>query len=498
MKHLGDITKINGVEIEPVDVITFGSPCQDLSVAGKRKGLDGERSGLFMEAIRIIREMRKKTNGLFPIVAIWENVPGAFSSNAKEDFRAVIEELVRCSAPANTVIPRPPKGWQSAGCILGDGWSLAWRVYDARFWGVPQRRSRIALVMDFRGESAPEILFEREGVSGDSSPGEKPWEKFTQRTSDCPCRASAGFAGQAAGNTSLAYGAEISPTITQSQECSVLIDYYPQKSEANISDSGICQTLTAKMGTGGGNVPLLMETAYCIQGNSIDRADTTGCNGAGWSEGVCYTLNTVDRPAVYAICSDSSNSMKSDNPNSGIYRTEVSRTLDCNGGTPCCNQGGIMVVDNPDSSMTFDCRNMMINGDLSGTLQAKESGGFSINYINPVITKKRVRRLTPLECERLQGYPDGWTDIPLWMDSTGKIRKLTDSRRYKALGNSIALPNWHWILSRCSGEKLGSLFDGIGGFPLCWEMLHGKGSARWASEIEEFPVAVTKHWFGEE
>ena len=181
MIHLGDITKINGAEIEPVDCITGGSPCQDLSVAGKRAGLAGERSGLFMEQIRVIKEMRwhEKDCGradefIRPRWMVWENVPGAFSSNDGEDFRAVLEETARI-VDETAVIPRPPKGkWASAGCIMGDGWSIAWRVHDAQFWGVPQRRKRIALVADFAGGAAPEVLFERKSVSRNPSPSGNP------------------------------------------------------------------------------------------------------------------------------------------------------------------------------------------------------------------------------------------------------------------------------------------------------------------------------------
>ena len=178
MIHLGDITKINGAEIEPVDCITAGSPCQDLSVAGKRAGLDGERSGLFMEQIRIIKEMREhdRANGrtdefIRPRYMVWENVPGALSSNGGEDFRCVLEETAGI-AEENPDIPGPPKGgWPYAGCIMGEGWSIAWRIHDAQFWGVPQRRKRIALVADFGGGSAPEILFVRKGLSRDTEPG---------------------------------------------------------------------------------------------------------------------------------------------------------------------------------------------------------------------------------------------------------------------------------------------------------------------------------------
>ena len=185
MIHLGDITKINGAEIPPVDVITGGSPCQDLSVAGKRAGLDGERSGLFMEQIRIIKEMRNATanddRGALPRYMVWENVPGALSSAGGEDFRAVLEETARIAEP-DAVISRPDRKWSNSGAIVADGWSIAWRVHDAQFWGVPQRRRRIALVADFAGRSAPEILFERKGLSGNPEPGEPQGEGTAEGT----------------------------------------------------------------------------------------------------------------------------------------------------------------------------------------------------------------------------------------------------------------------------------------------------------------------------
>lgn len=202
MIHLGDITKIHGDKIEPVDCITFGSPCQDLSVAGKRAGLAGERSGLFMEAVRIIKEMRLSTDGLYPTFAIWENVPGVFSSNGGEDFRAVLEELA-CVKQPDASIPRPPRGgrWSKAGAIAGNGWSLAWRQLDAQYWGktiydgrtgsvlrmgTPQRRKRIALVADFGGQRAGEILFEREGLPGHFDESVKTREEATGFAGNCP------------------------------------------------------------------------------------------------------------------------------------------------------------------------------------------------------------------------------------------------------------------------------------------------------------------------
>ena len=406
MKHLGDITLIHGNEIEPVDCIIGGSPCQDLSVAGKRAGLSGERSGLFMEQIRIVKEMRNRYGK--PRYMVWENVPGAFSSNSGEDFRAVLEEITKI-ADETAVIPRPPKGkWSYAGCIMGDGWSVAWRTHDAQFWGVPQRRRRIALVADFGGESAPEILFECESLSRDSESGGETRE-------------------------------------------------------------GTAASLENSTGN----------TVWCLQGNGIDRADTAGCNGRGWCEDVSYTLNTIDRPAV---CYDMT------------HACDVIR--DCGEVSPTLK-----------ARMETGRNNMPIcigNGQADQLRMSDKVGALNCMHDQQcVMLHHIVRRLTPLECERLQGYPDGWTDIGDWTDSKGKLHKAADTPRYKALGNSIALPFWGWMLRRMSeylptGATMGSLFDGIGGFPLLWERIHGAGTARWASEIEEFAIAVTKIRFPEE
>ena len=245
MKHLGDISKVKGNEIEPVDVITFGSPCQDLSVAGKRKGLnqselgdeEATRSGLFMEAVRIIREMKEATNGEYPTFAVWENVPGAYSSNKGEDFRIVLEELEKTACNGADIVSKPPKGkWLNAGEIVGDNYSIAWRTLDAQFWGVPQRRRRIYLVADFRGKRAGKILFEREGLRGVFTQSGTPW----QRT-----------AGNAENGIGAANGELLSVVYA--------VENHPADSRVNIDDSGKVQTLTSRMGTGGGNVPLVME-----------------------------------------------------------------------------------------------------------------------------------------------------------------------------------------------------------------------------------------------
>ena len=499
MKHLGDITKINGAAVEPVEVIIGGSPCQDLSVAGKRAGLNGERSGLFMEQIRIIKEMREKSaesgaDVIIPRFMVWENVPGAFSSNKGEDFRIVLEETARVCGPTS-VIPRPEKGkWTNAGAIVGDGWSIAWRVFDAQFWGVPQRRRRIALVADFGGATAPEILFERKGVFGDITQSSTPWKDFA-----------AAIAKRFGGANQTERGAD--------------------------------------------------HLTYCIQGNSIDRSDTAGCNGKGVKEGVSYTLNTIDRPAVYDYdrrhgkCQDvevapivtakygtggGNTPLVYDARGNGEGRTVPTITGDhqnrvtnytalavgfplgfrpenvrthkekattiCNGTRAGFCNGVIINFQNTLDCAACDLRSVTENYEANGTLQSRMSN--NLNSSNVIRIGKTIRRLTPLECERLQGFPDNWTNIGDYIDTNGKKRKTSDSARYKALGNSIALPSWAWLLERlnryCRYHTMASLFDGIGGFPLIWETLNDKGSCRWASEIEEFPIAVTKYHFGEE
>ena len=420
MQHLGDITKISGYSAPTVDCVIGGSPCQDLSVAGKRAGLDGERSGLYMEQIRIIKEMRaadvsrgRTGVDIRPRYMVWENVPGAFSSNGGEDFRIVLEEAAKV-ADKDASVPRPPDGkWQTAGCIMADRWSISWRVLDAQFWGVPQRRRRIALVADFGGQSASEILFIRKSVSGHSEPcGEK----------------RKGASADAQG----------CPGTDDRERVSYSIENHPADSRVRIDESGMVQALTSRMGTSDGNVPLVMEP-YAI-GNG--QANQTGLH-------------------------------------------EKAGTLNCTHG-----QQAVLVA-------VVDCRNGTENPDVNGTLQAKSSGGTSCNINNVVRVNNIVRRLTPMECERLQGFPDSWTDIGKWVDSKGKKHRTADSYRYKALGNSIALPQWKWVLKRiCScyerDATMASLFDGIGGFPLIWEQINGKGSCIWASEIEDFPIAVTK------
>ena len=580
MVHLGDITKMSGYTIPPVDVVTFGSPCQDLSIAGKRAGMAGERSGLFSEAVRIIREMRYATFGAYPKYAVWENVPGAFSSNKGEDFHAVLQSLCRVIDP-DAVIPRPTDArgikWPRAGAILADHYSLAWRTMDAQHWGVPQRRLRISLVLDLTGGRAGEILFEPESLRWHFAPGITPGQAAPVVVGGCTEDANRAFtlkirSGCEGGGKGALVQIEKSATLSTLQDQTLFVAEPPKaysfdslasnSMKSSNPHSGCREVEIAKTldtsppdpAKNQGGIAIV-EPTFCIQGNTIDRADTAGANGTGVKEDVCYTLNTIDRPAV---------------------------------------------------AFALDCRNMTANEELSATLQAKDNGGQSLNYINPVaepliydargngdgitsptmtgdhnsrvtdytaitlqgdtvagallardykgpgradslgrviaqpigadlyngtltgdkavtlttatgqggantgpsviekIIRWIVRRLTPTECERLQGYPDGWTDLGEWVDSKGKTHKDADMPRYKALGNSIALPQWYYVLGGISDRlpenaTLGSLFDGIGGFPYVWAQLHAgrKELCVWASEIEEFPIAVTKKWFPE-
>ena len=659
-----------------------------------------------MEQVRIVKEMREhdrksgRTGDMVrPRFMVWENVPGAFSSNKGRDFAAVLEEIIRIAEPEAPDIEVPEKGWPTWGGYhdeVGGRWSVAWRVHDAQYWGVPQRRRRISVVADFGGDTAGEILFERKSVSG------HPAESGAARER---------LAGNAENGAS-----------------------YAVRIRGGCDGGGkgalVQEDKSGTLGTGND------QTIFCLQGNGIDRADTAGCNGKGWREDTRYTLNTIDRPAVTAYSFDSlaSNSMKSKNPYSGCRSVEVAKTLDTSVPDPSKNQGGIAVMclndqggnglgigkeGDPSPTLTAGDRHGVAyisgvdgyNGDLTGDvastigvncgmstgrngvmeLSANENGGMardsvlcagfklgnseqarSIGYaeeqsptlnaecggnkpavmclndqggnvmgvshdvsgalraqehghqpsildmshacdvirdcgeVAPILQARMgtggnqvpltygigngqaneasvmaeevsqtlntmhdvqailyqpksameenwaesetknalrageskvshavvcedvshalrakascayredaetypvqnmvVRRLTPTECERLQGFPDGWTDIGEWMDSKGKRHKDADSPRYKALGNSIALPFWDFLAKRISAQYLrpvtmGSLFDGIGGFPLVFERHNGKGTARWASEIEEFPIAVTKLRFVED
>ena len=736
MKHLGDISKIHGGEIEPVDIITFGSPCQDLSVAGKRAGLKHEangdeettRSGLFMEAVRIIKEMRRATNGQYPRFALWENVPGAFSSNKGEDFRIVCEELIKIVEPSASMPAVPQNGWNYADSYLGDGWSLAYRVFDAQYWGVPQRRRRIHLVADFRGECAREILFEREGLRGYFAEGRTPWQTTPEDAQECigaddregemgiraadggsnggcrgldgrdrglddvgiintiggnaenyhvggplptlangtvpgyhnavvysfdslasnsmkssnpnsgcrevdvsktldttdpnPGKNQGGLAivepipytlkirsgcavdanGKAAGKGALIqenkaatltttndqylfqpmhthiidniggqaeYGKEslVNGTLRAGAQGAVayVVENHPADSRVDIDESGKVQTLTSRMGTGGGNVPMVMQPfcksargkfkgdaetwkdanvantlntfdqgevranelveeehpVICLQGNGIDRADTAGCNGKGWNDKTCYTLNTIDRPAVvYAVDQGGGKS------GANVHENKAPTLCTTHGGEPAVaysinHQGGNVeqIIEEKTGTLTaamnssgnnklsvaygldrasfnqgqnakFD---FAVSEEAQPTLTARGPGAVccttgsymqTTEEVSPTLMARDwkdptcvcsnyiVRRLTPTECARLQGFADWWSNVKpkdsltdeeyrFWLevrnthaaingraekDYTVKamltwVNKLyTDSAEYKMWGNGIALP----------------------------------------------------------
>ena len=400
VKHYGDVSGISGADLEPVDIITFGSPCQDLSIAGKRAGIhEGERSNLFFQAIRIIREMREKTNGQYPRYCVWENVPGAFSSNRGDDFKAVLEAVIGVKEEGIEVPSPENHRWPKADVYLGDGWSVAYRVLDAQYWSVPQRRARIYLVADFAGGSAGEILFKSEGVSGYTPQGFRAWkgaaggaEEGSGETGGRPddrggvlcvntqgnsgvgitedkslalvaqdhgnhpaVLQSAGFSTEhSAKSRSIGYEEEMSPTLRAGVvPAAMLFDNHAQEARHD-GPMDISPTVTARYGTGGNNQPLVAEPEPITMkirggkeggGKGIlcqhDKSATLGCNND-------QTLfQPADKPEIkaFGVCSKSSHAMLSDNLHSGFYEAKTSRTLDQSGGNAVSsNQGGICVV----------------------------------------------------------------------------------------------------------------------------------------------------------
>lgn len=553
MKHYGDISQMSGAAVEPVDIITFGSPCQDMSVAGKREGLDGNRSSLFYEAIRIIKEMREATNGKYPRYIVWENVPGAFSSNKGEDFKAVLTEI--CKVKDEQVSISKPAKWENAGRIMGDGFSIAWRLLDAQYWGVPQRRQRIYLVADFDGGSAGKILFESEGLSGYSAKGFKSWQN-------------------AANGITEGIGE------TGSQD-SLMFENHSQDTRYR-GPLAVAQTVSSTYGTGGNNQPFVVQTPKTLKVRC-------GCEGGGKGaliqDNLSATLSTNNdqtlfQPRAFGVCAKNSNSMKSDNPNSVFYEADTSRCLDANGGNPTCNQGGIAVIEgngsrpshrgdgykesdvmytlnateqhavafaevhatlsandgpkgpssqmmkNPEENFVGEVSygigrpamnqgynakfSFQIEEEVEPTLVASGASGVAhprfssskasffteaneecantlvaTDYKDPPIVNDGdevdyiVRRLTPTECARLQGFPDWWCDdlgipdptdedIAKWREafethakaigkttkpkSDAQIRKWlqnpqSDSAEYKMWGNGVALPNVFFVLA---------------------------------------------------
>ena len=528
MIHLGDITKINGGEAPVVDVVIGGSPCQDLSIAGKRAGLAGARSGLYMEQIRIIKEMRDRDRrmgrtGEFvrPRYMVWENVPGAFSSNGGKDFAAVLEEAIRVAEPEAPDIEVPEKGWNTWGGYhdeVGGRWSVAWRVLDAQHWGVPQRRRRIALVADFGGDTAWEILFERQSVSWhpaeSGAPGEGPAagvesgagyaipinDKATRCTGGGPTRNHDG-AGNGLG---VGKDGDPSPTLTAGDRHGVCAGFKLGNSEKARSIGYAEEQAPTLNAECGGNKPAVLclnDQGGSMMGVSHDVSGTLRAQEHGHQPSILDMSHACD---VIRDCGEVAPSLQA---RMGTGGNQIPLTFQMQGFgdyregdvASSCKQRDFK--DSTDLVCSVDCRNFTEGGEINGTLQAKESGGQSLNLNNTVRQNMVVRRLTPLECERLQGFPDQWTDLGEWTDSKGKRHKDADSPRYKALGNSIALPPWKWLLKRLCGNyerdaTMASLFDGIGGFPLIWEQLNGCGTCLWASEIEEFPIAVTKRRFG--
>lgn len=600
MRHLGDISTVHGDQVEPVDIITFGSPCTDMSVAGKRAGLDGSQSCLFYEAVRIVKEMRCATDGNYPRFIVWENVPGAFSSNKGEDFKAVLEAV--CSIKGEGVsVPGAPKGkWSSAGSIVADGFSLAWRVLDAQFWGVPQRRKRIYLVADLAGGSAGKILFESEGVSGYSAEGFRAWQGTAGGAADCPGAAggiclndqggsrmdvteevsatlraqehghppcvleAAGFCTEHSAKAhGIGYEEEVSPTLRAGTVPAAVAMFENHSQDTRYTGPiETAPTVNATYGMGGNNQPFVVEKPKTLKIRSgcegggkgaliqEDKSATLSCNNdqavfvpfckgyrghfkgdaPTWKDGeVANTLNTFDVGEsrcnelvvqAYGICSKDSNAMKSDNPHSGFNEADTSRTLDANGGNPGCNQGGIAVVAVQGSMIGRDDRNgpqgSGVNEDVCFSLtgadrhavayptyctsknshftRAEEELANTLvatDYKDPPVVNDRettdcgraveyiVRRLTPTECARLQGFPDWWCagletpeptedELTFWREVFETHRKImgtaskpktdrqlvkwlknphSDSAEYKMWGNGVALPNVYFVLS---------------------------------------------------
>jgi DNA (cytosine-5)-methyltransferase 1 len=543
VKHYGDINKIDGATVPPVDIITGGFCCQDLSVAGKRAGLHGERSGLFFQIIRIIKEMRKATNNEYPKFAVLENVPGMYSSNKGQDFLEVLNELIKIKDETLS-IPLPENGkWSTSGEIVGDGFSLGWRTLDAQFWGVAQRRRRCYIVVDFTGERAGKILFDETRLSGNSAAGGakgqgtaggasvgsgntvygfepgaasrlgghfwselvgalKAHEGDNQKAVAIPINTQVGLRNHKDGDgTGLGVADDGDPayTLQAGHSHAVAIENHPADSRVKITEDGIVQTLPSRMGTGGGNVPLVMnERQYALTvgedvANTLTSTDYKGtqCVFEPATDAICAAFmggqgakarsiayNEETSPTlrseaggnsvpmtVYGICSKSSNSLKSDNPHSGIYEADTARTLDTSVPDPNKNAGGMAVVaiegngsrpshrgdgfSDEDVSYTlnsvehhavcyqdnvgalcasdykFPQRQQIEEGkavverqvfgnnghgrynDKPATLKA--SGGDYPGGENVVVENHYVvRRLTPTECALLQGFPPDW------------------------------------------------------------------------------------------
>ena len=599
MKHYGDISQMDGGKIEPVDIITFGSPCTDMSVAGRRAGLEGQQSVLFYQAIRIIKEMRCATNGKYPRYIVWENVPGAFSSNGGEDFKAVLEAVIGVTEP-ETQVPMPEKNrWPYADCYMGDGWSVAYRVLDAQFWGVPQRRKRIYLVADFAGGRAFDILFKSEGLSGYSAEGFRSWQRTAGSAADCTgatgfdgyngeltgdisstlgvnCGMSTGRNGivlndqggnrmdvtdevtatlraeahhppvvmDAAGfctehsskSRSIGYEEETSPTLRAGVVPATVYENHSQDTRYT-GPVDTAPTVSATYGMGGNNQPFVVsdEQPSCNwDGDQV--APTLTAHNAGGNQRMPDKNHFNCVLQAFGISSKDSNGMKSANPHVGFYHADTSRTLDANGGNPTCNQGGTIVIEGngtrpshqgdgyKESDVMYTLNTVdrhavysmttgsfaQVSENMAPTVLARDykdptavcygigrdtfnqgkNAKFAPTFeeeLQPTLVAKgpgaiqsgyTVRRLTPTECARLQGFPDWWCDdlgiepttddLRYWYDvfethrrivgSSSKPKSLkqiakwlrdphSDAAEYKMWGNGVALPCVVFVLS---------------------------------------------------
>ena len=477
---------------------------QDLSIAGKRAGLAGERSGLFMEQVRIVKEMRERDrkNGragdmVRPRFLVWENVPGAFSSNGGGDFQAVLEEIIHIAEPTVSV-PRFEGKWTKAGAIDGDGWSVAWRTHDAQYWGVPQRRRRISVVADFGGQSAGEILFERKSVSGHLAESGAARERLAGNAESGASYAVRIRGGCDGGGKGALVQTEKSGTLGTGNDQTIFTP-----TPINLMVATRCEALGRGTGFGVGEPGNPANTISAAHSHGVfataipinDKA--TRWQGGGESRnhdgsGNGLGIGKEGDPSPTLTAGDRHGVITGGNQVPLTYQ-DVTGTL-----SPGAHAGSYNGQD--------AYNDMLVCGatpDVAHTLRENAACAYREDAETYPVQNMAVRRLTPMECERLQGFPNGWTDIGEWTDGNGKRHKPSDSPRYKALGNSIALPFWDWMLRRMArylpeGATLGSLFDGIAGFPLIWERIHGKGTARWASEIEKFTIAVTKLRFPEE
>ena len=410
MVHVGDITRLDGAKLPPVDIITFGSPCQGLSLAGLRRGLADERSGLFMEAIRIIDEMRKATHGEYPKFAIWENVVGATSSATGRDYQAVLAAFTK----SKVSMPRSGK-WANAGMARGRGVDLAWCVYDAQHFGTAQRRRRLFLVADFRGKSAGEILFVPKSLRGYFEAGGTPRQGLTAFAENSP-DAAGGIVevlNDRGGDSMTVERSGISPTLRSQTHGNL-----------PVIASALC------MGTGQANASILEDQSPTLTA-AHERPLLVHPQIAGT---LCASGAGLSRPAGMGseldFCVTSAGFRHKAGSASGSvgYQEETAPTL-------LANQQSSVFVS------AVDCRNLRETEEISGTLQAKTKlGGYSLNYQNPVRISFCVRRLTPLEAERLMGFPDFWTEY----GHDGK--PISDTKRYSMLGNSVAVPCVAYIM----------------------------------------------------